>query len=86
MSRRAVLPGLMVLAVALAIVAVVLLRRDPPRPHVILITLDTFRRDHLLLEASGTPRLARLARGGVRFEAAQAACPLTLPSRGPSVP
>jgi arylsulfatase A-like enzyme len=54
---------------------------DPP--NVLLITLDTVRADHLSLYGYGRPTspvLERLAGWGVRFDAARAAAPWTLPS------
>ena len=54
---------------------------DPP--NVILITLDTVRADHLSLhgyERPTSPILEVLARSGIRFDAARAASPWTLPS------
>ena len=44
---------------------------DAPRPNVLLITIDTTRADHLSCygyEKKTTPRLDRLAEGGLRFE------------------
>jgi arylsulfatase A-like enzyme/Flp pilus assembly protein TadD len=53
-------------------------RETPPRPlNVLLITLDTFRADRL---GATTPAIARLARDGIRFEAASSPVPLTLPA------
>ncbi len=54
---------------------------DPP--NVLLITLDTVRADHLSLygyRRPTSPVLERLARWGVRFDAARASAPWTLPS------
>ena len=53
------------------------------QPHVLLITVDTLRADHLSsygyhLETS--PRIDRLAAEGVRFDRAYAAIPMTGPS------
>jgi len=65
-----------------AIIAVLLLiaacRETPRRPlNVLLITVDTFRADRV---GSNTPALARLAREGIRFDAAGSPVPLTLPA------
>lgn len=52
-------------------------------PNLLLITIDTLRADHLGVYGAAqakTPRLDRLAGGGVRFEHAQTAIPLTGPS------
>jgi len=52
-------------------------------PSAVLITLDTTRADALTCYGAApgvTPALDRLAAEGVRFEAAYAAAPLTLPS------
>jgi len=56
---------------------------SPPPRHVVLVSIDTLRAD--ALGCYGDPRLRtetldRLAREGVRFDAAIAAAPLTLPS------
>src|SRR5581483_991751 len=50
---------------------------------VLLVTLDTLRADHLGCYGDAhaeTPNLDRLAKTGLRFEQAQSAVPLTLPS------
>lgn len=54
-------------------------RPAPPR-HVLLITVDTLRADHTSLHGYGrdtSPRIAELARGGVRFDQAIAQWPKT---------
>ncbi|HEV8629226.1 MAG TPA: sulfatase-like hydrolase/transferase [Thermoanaerobaculia bacterium] len=51
--------------------------------NLLLVTLDTLRADHLGCygrQGAETPALDRLAAGGLRFEQAQSAVPLTLPS------
>jgi len=51
-------------------------------PHILLISLDTVRRDHLGCYGNArevTPHLDRLAEGGVRFADAVANCGWTLP-------
>ncbi len=50
----------------------------PPRPHVLLVTIDTFRADRL--GTGVAPALDRLAASSLRFTSARAAVPLTLPS------
>jgi arylsulfatase A-like enzyme len=50
----------------------------PPRPNVLLITIDTFRADRVGIGL--TPAIDRLAASGLRFTAAHSAVPLTLPS------
>jgi choline-sulfatase len=50
----------------------------PPRPNVLLITIDTFRADRVGIGL--TPAIDRLAASGLRFTAAYSAVPLTLPS------
>ena len=58
-------------------------RLSPARPNLLLITIDTLRADHVGVYGAAqakTPRLDRLAGGGVRFEHAQTAIPLTGPS------
>lgn len=55
----------------------------PARPHVILISIDTLRADHLSCYGYGrqtSPTLDGLARDGVRFEHAYAQASWTLPS------
>src|SRR5690349_10265283 len=60
--------------------------RDGPRT-ILLLTIDTWRRDHAGFHAprwpdgpSLTPRLDALARGAVRFADARTPVPLTLPA------
>jgi arylsulfatase A-like enzyme len=60
-------------------------RTHPPAesPNVLLIVLDTVRADHLSIygyERPTTPTLERLAKHGVRFDAARATAPWTLMS------
>jgi arylsulfatase A-like enzyme len=60
-------------------------RLEPPAgsPNVLFIVLDTVRADHLSLygyERPTTPALERLAKRGVRFDAARATAPWTLMS------
>jgi len=53
-------------------------RETPRRPlNVLFITIDTFRADRL---GAATPALNRVAREGVRFDAADSPVPLTLPA------
>lgn len=54
----------------------------PPRPSLLLVTLDTTRADAVAPEADAaiTPSLAALAARGVRFSQAYATAPATLPS------
>jgi arylsulfatase A-like enzyme len=55
---------------------------EGPR-NLLLVTLDTFRADHLGTDdgaPSATPNLDRLAAAGARFTRARAPVPLTLPS------
>ncbi|HJQ37149.1 MAG TPA: sulfatase-like hydrolase/transferase [Thermoanaerobaculia bacterium] len=52
-------------------------KREQPKYNVLLITLDTFRADRI---GPLTPNLTRLANEGVRFDNAESAVPLTLPS------
>ncbi|MCE9613330.1 MAG: sulfatase-like hydrolase/transferase [Lentisphaerae bacterium] len=54
-----------------------------PIRHVLLITLDTCRADHLGCYGYAgpvSPNLDALARDGTRFDQAQSPCPLTLPA------
>ena len=50
----------------------------PPRPDIVLITVDTLRADRI--GRGLTPNLDSLARRGIRFTNARTAVPLTLPS------
>src|SRR4249919_2858802 len=50
----------------------------PPRPNVLLVTIDTFRADRVGVGL--TPAIDRLAASGLRFTAARSPVPLTLPS------
>ncbi len=80
-SRRLLFVGAVLLLAAAA--GLVLNRRSPQRPNVLLITIDTLRADRV--GAYGhreptTPVLDALAARGVRFASAQSASPLTGPS------
>jgi choline-sulfatase len=52
------------------------------RPNVVLITIDTLRADRVGVYGGSvdTPTLDRLAKEGIRFEAAASTVPLTLPA------
>jgi arylsulfatase A-like enzyme/cytochrome c-type biogenesis protein CcmH/NrfG len=84
--RRPVL--ITALAVAAALVCVVVARRSgfgprPPRPNLLLVSLDTLRADRLGAYGyaqAQTPRLDALAARGVRFTQATTVAPLTLPA------
>ena len=55
----------------------------PPKPNVLLVTIETFRADHVGSYGYGrntTPNLDRLARQGAKLENAVAQAPFTLPS------
>lgn len=55
----------------------------PPRPNIVLMTLDTTRADHLGCYGwpyARTPNLDALAARGVRFARCETAAPITLPS------
>ena len=55
----------------------------PKRPDIILVSIDTLRRDHVSCygaERLTTPRIDALAASGVRFTDAQGVVPLTGPS------
>jgi arylsulfatase A-like enzyme/Tfp pilus assembly protein PilF len=87
--RRAVLValGVVVLAAGWSILAgrfagVRLLPPKSPR-HLLLVSLDTVRADHLgsyRYPAAQTPRIDALAASGLRFEHASTVAPLTLPA------
>jgi len=57
--------------------------RDDDRPNLVLVSIDTLRADRLGCyghDRPTSPNLDRLATGGVRFSAATAQAPWTLPS------
>ena len=68
--------------IVLAIIAVAACARTapvpPPRPNIVLITIDTLRADRVT--SALTPNLDRLGSRGLRFVNARSAVPLTLPS------
>jgi len=55
---------------------------DPPRPSILLVTLDTTRADSVGFESNAveTPTLEALAARGVRFSQAWTTAPMTLPA------
>jgi choline-sulfatase len=74
MKRRSVL---------FALLFVVACSREPDRPPVILISIDTLRSDHLPAygyRGVATPAIDRLAADGIVYEHAFSHVPLTLPS------
>jgi arylsulfatase A-like enzyme len=55
----------------------------PPRPNILIIVVDTLRRDHLGVygyERPTSPQIDRLAADAVRYDAALSQSPWTLPS------
>lgn len=75
--------GAGILTMALAGGAGFFLSRPTPVRHVILISVDTLRADHLSCygyRRLETPHIDRLARDGVLFENAATVTPLTLPA------
>jgi arylsulfatase A-like enzyme/tetratricopeptide (TPR) repeat protein len=77
------LPGVAIAAVLVALGGAWFLARRPPRPNLLLVTIDTLRADHVgAYGASGaqTKHLDDVAAHGVRFEHAESAIPLTGPS------
>jgi len=64
-------------ALLIAILLVACGRPQQNRPNVLLITLDTFRADHV---NASTPNLLKLAQSGTQYTQADATAPLTLPS------
>lgn len=72
-------------AAAIFVLAAVSCERTPPRPKssLVLITLDTFRADHLGCSGNPmirTPQMDRLARRGAQWCEAMSAIPLTTPA------
>ncbi|MGA2361933.1 MAG: sulfatase-like hydrolase/transferase [Candidatus Aminicenantales bacterium] len=81
MTRRAAGIGLVV--ATLALFSGLPLKAAPPRPNLLLVTIDTLRPDRLSCYGSShlkTPGIDRLAASGVVFGRAFAHTPLTLPS------
>lgn len=71
------------LACAAALLAAACAPSPPPRPALVLVTLDTFRQDHLGCAGNPhvrTPHLDRLARRGTLWTEAFTPVPLTTPS------
>src|SRR5712671_5984355 len=57
--------------------------QPPPRPNLLLVTIDTLRPDHLRCYGYTeieTPSIDSLAADGIRFEQAYTPVPITLPS------
>jgi choline-sulfatase len=80
-GRRLTAAALSIFLLALVLAAV--WRRARVRPHVLLVTIDTLRADHLGCygdKGAETPVLDGLAAGGTRFAVAVAHVPLTTPS------
>lgn len=76
-ARRGLLAGVTLLLAACG--------SEPPRPNLLLVTLDTTRADRLGAygyAAARTPVFDALARRGLLFERAYAPAPITLPSHG----
>lgn len=70
-------------AVAVAAVIAVSCRNHAPRVNVVLVTIETLRKDHVGATIDGvalTPHLDELAKRGTSFERAYAAASFTLPS------
>jgi len=56
---------------------------EPPRPNLVLVSIDTLRADHLTAygyERSTSPEISRLARQGILFERAFSQSPKTATS------
>src|SRR5262245_52612378 len=70
-------------AVAVAALSAVTCRQHAPRPNLVLVTIETLRKDHVGASADGaalTPNLDGLAKRGTSFERAYSAASFTLPS------
>jgi arylsulfatase A-like enzyme len=70
-------------AVAVAALAAVTCRGHAPRPNLLLVTIETLRKDHVGATIDGialTPNLDDLAKRGTSYERAYAAASFTLPS------
>src|SRR5262245_60495265 len=73
----------MTLLLIVGLVVVALIQRPPRSTSVVLVVLDTVRRDHLTpygYAKETTPRLLRFAQEGLLFEQARSAAPWTLSS------
>lgn len=83
-SRQfAPLAPLAILPLAILIAACGGAPRPEPARHLVLVTIDTMRADHVGAYGYGrarTPSLDRLARDGTRFDRAYATAPITLTS------
>ena len=82
-ARKILIVGAMVLVGVLSVIPRGLLAQRPPRPNVILISLDQLRADRL--HCLGNPRLTspnldRLAQQGVLFCRFYSVAPSTAPS------
>jgi len=69
--------------VAAAALLAVTCRGHGPRPNLLLVTIETLRKDHVGAKVDGvalTPHLDELAKRGTSFERAYAAASFTLPS------
>ncbi|MCG3133504.1 MAG: hypothetical protein HMLKMBBP_00682 [Planctomycetes bacterium] len=80
MRRGPLVVALIVAAAAALAVAGGMLRRGADRPHVVLVTFDTFRADRTGRAASLTPRFDAFAKSGIRFPRAWTVAPLTIPA------
>jgi arylsulfatase A-like enzyme/Flp pilus assembly protein TadD len=70
-------------ALFLAVAALAGCTGEPPRPNLVLLSVDTLRADHLSCYGSdsiSTPHFDRLAREGVLFEDVSTVAPTTLPA------
>src|SRR6266851_4875983 len=82
-SLRRIAPALFVVAAVPALLTAACRERTSRPSNLLLVTIDTVRADHLGAygyRAAETPALDRLAHEGVRFDRAESAVPLTLPS------
>jgi len=80
--RRRRIGSALVVGAALAAAAPVV-SSDPPRPNVLLLTIDTLRADHMSgygYERATSPNLDRLMGSGIRFTQARTVEPLTAPA------
>jgi len=80
MPARLALP----LALVASLIVVAAVRADSPRPNVVLIVIDDLGWADLGCYGSAyheTPNIDALARRGLRFTNAYAACPVCSPSR-----
>ncbi|MFI5181864.1 MAG: sulfatase [Thermoanaerobaculia bacterium] len=81
MKTNALVLGCVLLGAGVLVACTTAIRREGPRPNVLLMTADSLRADRLDWTTGGrTPALASLAARGIRFDRAYTVTPWTAPS------